>query len=185
MKKTISMLLAVLMAAIAVCSFSVIGFADETAANDDPVDSFVTEAPKTEATKAPVTEAPKTEAPKTEAPKTEAPKTEAPKAEDSTATSEDAAKDALDQFISGLLTTKSAAEVSKENEAEEIVTAKPGVTFIDDGEETTKAAPATTAKKPAKVESNIPSTGSSAVPAIALLALAAGTVAVIKTKKED
>lgn len=44
----------------------------------------------------------------------------------------------------------------------------------------------TTTKKPASVDSTIPSTGSGiVVPAIALLALAAGTVAVIKTKKED
>ena len=44
----------------------------------------------------------------------------------------------------------------------------------------------TTTKKPAKVDTTIPSTGSGVVvPAIALLALAAGTVAVIKTKKED
>ena len=159
MKKTISMLLAVLMAAIAVCSFSVIGFADEPE-NDDPVDAFVTEATTAAATKAPET-------------------TKAPEATSAVETT----KDPLSDFISGLLTTKSAEEVSKENEAEEIVTAKPGVTFIDDGETTAKA-PATT-KKPAKVESNIPSTGSSVVPVIALLALAAGTVAVVKTKKED
>ena len=44
----------------------------------------------------------------------------------------------------------------------------------------------TTTKKPANVDTTIPSTGSGiVVPAIALLALAAGTVAVIKTKKED
>ena len=177
MKKTVSMLLAVIMAAIAVCSFSVIGFADETVANDDPVDSFVTEA-----TKAPVTEA-ATKAPATEA-ATKAPEaTNAPEA--STAASEETTKDPLQNFIESILTTKSAEEVSKENEAEEAVTGVPGQTAIDDGKETTKAAPATTAKKPAKVESNIPSTGSSVVPVIALLALAAGTVAVVKTKKED
>lgn len=176
MKKTISMLLAVLMAAVAVCSFSVIGFADETAAaNDDPVDAFVTEA--TKAPEVTVTKAPEVTVPDVTV--TKAPETSVPAAE---ATTEDPLKDFIDSILAS--TTKSAAEVSKENEAEEIVTAKPGVTFIDDGEETTKA-PATT-KKPAKVESNIPSTGSSVVvPAIALLALAAGTVAVVKTKKED
>ena len=74
-------------------------------------------------------------------------------------------------------------DVSADNEAEPTVTRDPSQTYIDDGDETTKA-PATT-KKPAKVESSIPSTGSTIVPAVALLALAAGVVAVVKTKKED
>ena len=175
MKKTISMLLAVLMAAVAVCSFSVIGFADETtaAANDDPVDSFVTEATKAPATEA-ATKAPATTEAATKAPET----TKAPEA-----TAEATTEDPLKDFINSILTTKSAEEVSKENEAEEIVTRAPGQTVVVDNDETTKAPVAT--KKPAKVESNIPSTGSSFVPAIALLALAAGTVAVVKTKKED
>lgn len=44
----------------------------------------------------------------------------------------------------------------------------------------------TTTKKPAAVDTTIPSTGSGiVVPAIALAVLAAGTVAVIKTKKDD
>ncbi|MBQ2973513.1 MAG: hypothetical protein IJE19_04085 [Clostridia bacterium] len=171
MKKTISMFLAVLMAAIAVCTFSVIGFADEADANDDPVDNFVTEATTAAAT----TKAPETTAAAT----TKAPETTTAVA--GTTAAAETTTNVIDNIL-GLLTTKTAEEVSKENEAEEIVTAKPGVTFIDDGE-TTKA-PATT-KKPAKVESNIPSTGSTVVPVIALLALAAGTVAVVKTKKED
>ena len=167
MKKTVSMLLAVLMAAIAVCTFGVSAFADETtvAANDDPVDNFVTEAPTTAApttaapTAAPTTAAPTTAAPSTAAPTTAAPTTAAPS------------------------TTKSIAEKQSELDAEEVVTRDPSAPapIID---ETTNAAPATT-KKPAKVESNIPSTGSTVVPVIALLALAAGTVAVVKTKKED
>lgn len=179
MKKTISMLLAVLMAAVAVCSFSVIGFADETtaAANDDPVDSFVTEATKAPATEA-ATKAPATTEAATKAPEATAEATKAPEA-----TAEATTEDPLKDFINSILTTKSAEEVSKENEAEEIVTRAPGQTVVVDNDETTKAPVAT--KKPAKVESNIPSTGSSFVPAIALLALAAGTVAVVKTKKED
>ena len=60
------------------------------------------------------------------------------------------------------------------------VTLAPGQTSYE-GQDT-----ATTTKKPAAVDNTIPSTGSGVVvPAIALLALAAGTVAVIKTKKED
>ncbi|MBQ2903099.1 MAG: hypothetical protein IJE48_01745 [Clostridia bacterium] len=153
MKKTVSMLLAVLMAAIAVCTFGVSAFADETtaaAANDDPVDNFVTEAPTTAA---PTTAAATTAAATTAAPTTAAPST-----------------------------TKSIAEKQSELDAEATVTRDPSKHYIEDDE--TTAAPATT-KKPAKVESNIPSTGSTVVPVVALLALAAGTVAVVKTKKED
>ena len=63
---------------------------------------------------------------------------------------------------------------------DETVTLKPGETAYEGQGNTT------TTKKPAKVDTTIPSTGSGVVvPAIALLALAAGTVAVIKTKKED
>ena len=168
MKKTVSMLLAVLMAAIAVCTFGVSAFADETtaaAANDDPVDNFVTEAPTTAApttaaatTAAATTAAPTTAAATTAAATTAAPTTAAPS------------------------TTKSIAEKQSELDAEATVTRDPSKHYIEDDE--TTAAPATT-KKPAKVESNIPSTGSTVVPVVALLALAAGTVAVVKTKKED
>lgn len=63
---------------------------------------------------------------------------------------------------------------------DETVTLKPGETAYEGQGNTT------TTKKPAAVDTTIPSTGSGiVVPAIALLALAAGTVAVIKTKKED
>ena len=55
--------------------------------------------------------------------------------------------------------------------------------YVDPDEKITKA---TTKKAPAKVDSSIPSTGSEIlVPAVALLALAAGTVAVVKTKKDN
>lgn len=51
---------------------------------------------------------------------------------------------------------------------------------------TAKVTTATTKKAPAVVETYIPSTGSAAVvPAIVLLALSAGTVAVVKTKKDN
>ena len=179
MKKTVSMLLAVLMAAIAVCTFGVSAFADETTvvANDDPTDAFVTEAPTAAPTAAP-TEAPATTAAPTAAP-TEAPAT--------TAASAEATTNIVDG-IGGLL---GSVGITTPEELESILNAAPvvtlpeGVTAIDEGDTTAApAAPATT-KKPAKVESNIPSTGSTVVPVIALLALAAGTVAVVKTKKED
>ena len=55
--------------------------------------------------------------------------------------------------------------------------------YVDPDEKITKA---TTKKAPAKVDSSIPSTGSEIlVPAVALLALAAGAVAVVKTKKDN
>lgn len=174
MKKTFSMILAVIMAAVVACTFSVIGFADETTTNDDPVDNFVTTTEAT--TKAATTAAPATT---TTAPATTA-ATTAPATTSAETTSTETTTSIIDGILGMLSTT---VDVSKDNEAEEIVTRVPGQTVIDDGDETT-AAPATT-KKPAKVESSIPSTGSSIVPAVALLALAAGVVAVVKTKKED
>ncbi len=165
MKKTFSMLLAVIMAAIAVCTFSVIGFADEPTTNDDPVDNFVTEATTKEATTK------------------EATTKEATTVAATTAVATTANGETTTSIIDGILGMLTTTDVSAENEAEPTVTRDPSQTYIDEGDETTKA-PATT-KKPAKVESSIPSTGSSIVPAVALLALAAGTVAVVKTKKED
>lgn len=174
MKKTFSMILAVIMAAVAACTFSVIGFADETTTNDDPVDNFVT---TTEAT----TKASTTKEATTAAATTTATTAAATTAVATTANGE-TTTNIIDGILGGLLSTTNNADVSKENESAPIVTRDPSQTYIDDGDETTK--PATT-KKPAKVESSIPSTGSSIVPAVALLALAAGAVAVIKTKKED
>lgn len=173
MKKTFSMLLAVIMAAIAVCTFSVIGFADETTTNDDPVDNFVTTTEAT--TKAPET----TKAATTAAATTAAATTAAATTAVATTANGETTTNIIDGII-GMLTT---TDVAADNEAEPTVTRDPSQTYIDDSDETTK--PATT-KKPAKVESSIPSTGSGViVPAVALLALAAGTVAVVKTKKED
>ncbi|MGN0572645.1 MAG: hypothetical protein ACI4IX_01780 [Acutalibacteraceae bacterium] len=160
MKKTVSLLLAVIFAAIAVCTFAVSAFA-EPEDTDTPVVSTEgwvdpTEAPSTDA---PSTDAPSTDAPSTDAPSSEAPSTDAPSTEASSDTNTTGTTLADDTPVDGGSTTA-----------------------IDDG--TTKA-PATT-KKPAVVDTVIPSTGSSVlVPAVALLALAAGTVAVIKTKKDN
>ncbi len=171
MKKTVSMLLAVIMAAIAVCSFSVIGFAEP---NDDPEDfntTVATAAPTTEAT---------TAAPVTTEEATTAASVETTTAVAGTTVAEGTTKNPLEGIL-GMLTTTNLSDVLA---SEPVVTRDPSQTYIDEGDATTKA-PATT-KKPAKVESSIPSTGSAVVvPAIALLALAAGTVAVVKTKKED
>lgn len=162
MKKTVSLLLAVLIAAIGMCTFATSAFADETttAANDDPTDSWAT-------TEAPTTAAPTTAA-TTAAPTTAAPTTAATTAATTT------------EPVAGTTVTTAATTAGTTAE-DKVVTRAPGQTVIDEGE--TKP---TTTKKPAKVDTDIPSTGSSiVVPAIALLALATGTVAVIKTKKED
>lgn len=171
MKKTVSMLLAVIMAAIAVCSFSVIGFAEP--ANDDP-EAFNTTVATTEAT----TEATTAEATTEEA--TTVVSAETTSAVAGTTAAEGTTKNPLEGVL-GVLTTANLEDLLA---SVPVVTRDPSQTYIDEGNATTKA-PATT-KKPAKVESSIPSTGSAVVvPAIALLALAAGTVAVVKTKKED
>lgn len=82
-------------------------------------------------------------------------------------------------------TTKAAEDSSTTTKAEtttELVgTLAPGQTAYEGQGDENK----TTTKKPAAVDTTIPSTGSGiVVPAIALAVLAAGTVAVIKTKKE-
>lgn len=76
-----------------------------------------------------------------------------------------------------------AADTTKAETTTELIgTLKPGETAYEGQGDENK----TTTKKPAAVDTTIPSTGSGiVVPAIALAVLAAGTVAVIKTKKED
>ena len=86
-------------------------------------------------------------------------------------------------------TTKADETTTKKDEtttvADVTATQKPGETAYE-GQDKEDPAGATTTKKPASVDTTIPSTGSGiVVPAIALAVLAAGTVAVIKTKKED
>ena len=153
MKKTISLVLAVLFAAIAVCTFAISAFADNNGNagannNDDltgPTDpTTATTAAATTTTTAAATT------------------TTAASGETTTA--------------AGTTTTTKAADVTKTN--------PDGKTnYVDPAENSTKA---TTKKAPAKVDSSIPSTGSEIlVPAVALLALAAGTVAVVKTKKDN
>ena len=83
---------------------------------------------------------------------------------------------------SGSTTTTVAASdtssTTKDNDP--TVTLAPGQTSYD-GQDTS-----TTTKKPANVDTTIPSTGSGiVVPALALLAIAASSAIVIKSKKED
>ena len=153
MKKTISLVLAVLFAAIAVCTLAISAFAapeasTTTTTNDDaqgPTD------PTTATTAAATTT-------------TTAAATTTTTASDNTTTS------------AGTTATTKVADVTKTNPNGQ-------TNYVDPDEKITKA---TTKKAPAKVDSSIPSTGSeSLVPAVALLALAAGTVAVVKTKKDN
>lgn len=152
MKKTISLVLAVLFAAIAVCTLAISAFAapeasTTTTTNDDaqgPTD------PTTTTTAAATT--------------TTTAATTTTTASDKTTTA------------AGTTATTKAADVTKTNPNGQ-------TNYVDPDEKITKA---TTKKAPAKVDSSIPSTGSEIlVPAVALLALAAGTVAVVKTKKDN
>ena len=172
MKKTVSMLLAIIVAAIAICTFATTAFAnpDETTAstavlitdpNDGRLEVTTTTKPTTTTTK---------------------PTTTTTTAAPSTTTTTAAPASSTEAS-----STEATVTTTKEATTEKIHTLPAGVTVIDEG--TTKA-PATakpaTTKKPAANVSAIPNTGSSAVaPVIALLALAAGAVAVVKTKKED
>ena len=153
MKKTISLVLAVLFAAIAVCTLAISAFAapeasTTTTTNDDkqgPTDptTATTAAATTTTTAAATTTTTASNKPTTSA---------------------------------GTTATTKVADVTKTNPNGQ-------TNYVDPDEKITKA---TTKKAPAKVDSSIPSTGSEIlVPAVALLALAAGTVAVVKTKKDN
>lgn len=153
MKKTISLVLAVLFAAIAVCTFAISAFAapeasTTTTTNDDA------QGPTEPTTAAPTTAAPTT----------------------TTASGETTTGSDKTTTAAGTTATTKAADVTKTNPNGQ-------TNYVDPAEKITKA---TTKKAPAKVDSSIPSTGSDIlVPAVALLALAAGTVAVVKTKKDN
>lgn len=153
MKKTISLVLAVLFAAIAVCTLAISAFAapeasTTTTTNDDA------QGPTEPTTAAPTTAAPTT----------------------TTASGETTTGSDKTTTAAGTTATTKAADVTKTNPNGQ-------TNYVDPAEKSTMA---TTKKAPAKVDSSIPSTGSEIlVPAVALLALAAGTVAVVKTKKDN
>lgn len=164
MKKTISLVLAVLFAAIAVCTFAISAFADNNAnagadtganagANAGANDNDDVQGP-TDPTTA-----------------TTAATTTTTVAATTTTTASGETTTAA-----GTTATTKAADVTKTNPNGQ-------TNYVDPAEKSTMA---TTKKAPAKVDSSIPSTGSEIlVPAVALLALAAGTVAVVKTKKDN
>ncbi len=166
MKKTIALMLAML---FALCAFATTAFADET----------TTEAKETTtvADKETTTNDDKTgdgfdETTTVKETTTKAADTTTTTVADSTTTTK--AGDTTTTTVAGNTTTTT----------ELVGTLAPGQTAYDGQDQEGKVT--TTKKTPAKVESAIPSTGSGiVVPAIALAVLAAGTVAVIKTKKED
>ncbi len=156
MKKMIALMLAML---FAVCAFATTAFADETTT----VKADETTTVKTETT--------------TNDDKNDGfDETTTAKADETTTKADET-------------TTKADETTTKKDEtttvADVTATQKPGETAYE-GQDKEDPAGATTTKKPASVDTTIPSTGSGiVVPAIALAVLAAGTVAVIKTKKED
>lgn len=153
MKKTISLMLAVLIAAVAICTLAMSAFA-APGDDDDPVNDPGMTVSTTETTTATTTATTTTET-TTKADET----TSTTKADETTATT----------------ATTTTPDVTKTMAASQ-------TNYVDPDENSTKS----TTKAPAKVDNAIPSTGSSVVvPAIALLALAAGTVAVVKTKKDN
>lgn len=157
MKKTISLVLAVLFAAIAVCTFAISAFAAPEA-----LTTTTTKAADNDDVPGPTEPTTATTAAATTT--TTAAATTTTTASDKTTTS------------AGTTATTKVADVTKTNPNGQ-------TNYVDPDEKITKA---TTKKAPAKVDSSIPSTGSEIlVPAVALLALAAGTVAVVKTKKDN
>ena len=169
MKKTIALVLAMM---FALCAFATTAFADN------------------ETTTAATTAAPSTTAATSAAPTTTQKSDDVTDGFDSTtaaattaaattaASTTAAATTAAGTTAAG--TTAASTTAVSTSAPDVTVTLAPGQTSYE-GQDTS-----TTTKKPASVDTTIPSTGSSiVVPAVALLALAAGTVAVIKTKKED
>jgi len=160
MKKTIALMLAML---FAVCAFATTAFAETTTAAETTTEKVETTTEKVETTT-------------NDDPDDGFNTTTTAKADETTTAKADETTTAKAD------TTTTTAKTETTTAADVTATLAPGETAYEgQGSETTA-----TTKKPAKVDTTIPSTGSGiVVPAIALAVLAAGTVAVIKTKKED
>ena len=174
MKKTATVIISAILALMMVCTISVIGFAKVV---DESTTAPTTKA--TDTTKAADT----TKATPTTDPQN-AKNSTTKKAEESTTkkSAEDLLKD-LSSAVDKLGSTTLPNSVTEDNA--DVVTNPSGVTAVQDDDATSKAAVSST-RKAAAVSSRVPNTGSSVVaPVVALLALAAGTVAVVKTKKNE
>ncbi len=171
MKKTTSLIIAVVIALTAICTVSVMAFAKTVEITEAPATSASAAADSTSSTKAPATTDPQN-----------AKNTTATTKAASTKSPADIIAD-LSSAVDKLGSTTLPNKPTEDNG--DVVTNPSGVTAVDDSGDTTKAAVSST-RKAAPVSGRVPNTGSSiAVPAIAVLALLAGTVAVVKTKKNE
>ncbi len=169
MKKTTSLIIAVVIALTAICTVSVMAFAKTVEITEASTTSAA--ADSTSSTKAPATTDPQN-----------AKNTTATTKAASTKSPADIIAD-LSSAVDKLGSTTLPNKPTEDNG--DVVTNPSGVTAVDDSGDTTKAAVSST-RKAAPVSGRVPNTGSSiAVPAIAVLALLAGTVAVVKTKKNE
>ena len=167
MKKTTSLIIAVVIALTAICTVSVMAFAKTVEITEASTTSAA--ADSTSSTKAPATTDPQN-----------AKNTTATTKAASTKSPADIIAD-LSSAVDKLGSTTLPNKPTEDNG--DVVTNPSGVTAVDDSGDTTKAAVSSTR---APVSGRVPNTGSSiAVPAIAVLALLAGTVAVVKTKKNE
>jgi hypothetical protein len=186
MKKSLSVILAVMFALAALFTISVVAFADDAQA---PVVEPKAEEKAPETTvAAPTTAAPTTAKPaETRAPSGRDALTATSKAETTTAANISEAINNLSSAIDTLNTTTTLPNKVTEDRAETVVNDETA--YEGQGNETSAATSVkvvSTTKKAAAVNKYVPNTGSNAVvPAVALLALAAGVAAVVKTKKEE
>ena len=192
MKKSVSVVIAILLTLAAVLTVSVAAFAAEispetatTKAAEVTVPTVVATTPTTAAAKPATTLDPRRADEATSA---------SIKADNEAA--EKAAKEASSRLAEiqkqiENMSTKPATTLPNSTKLDdaEVVPLADGQTAIYDGPETTAkgaGSGAKTTKKAAAVSTRVPNTGSSAiVPAFAVLALIAGTVAVVKTKKNE
>ena len=186
MKKSLSLVLAVIFALAAIFAVSTMVFAGGADAGaDSSADTPAADAPKADT---PAADAPKeTEKvvtrPANDRDATEK-STEASKSNDTSSASVNGLSQ-LESLVSKLdSSTNTTIPNSAKDDDAPVVTNPAGQTaFVNDD---TSAAAANTTKAPAVVSTYVPKTGSTAaVPAIAILALLAGTAAVVAVKKND
>lgn len=187
MKKTLSIVIAVMLTLAAIFTLSIAAFAAEVAVDKEDTPKSA----ETPAIAPPTTAAPVTAAPTTADARANFQKEYASKAaeEASSKKAAEAASKAVEELSKQVasLTTKATLVNKTEEDNAPIVTNAPGQTAIYDEPETAAAGKTPTkAATKAAVSTRVPNTGSSAiVPAFAVLALLAGTVAVVKTKKSE
>lgn len=186
MKKSVSVILAVMFALAALFTVSVVAFADD--AKTPVVEPKAEEKAPETTVAAPTTAAPTTAKPaETRAPSGRDALTATSKAtETTTAANISEAINNLSSAINSLSTTTTLPNKPTEDNAE--IVENNETVYEGQGSESseTSVKVVSTTRKAAAVNKYVPNTGSNAVvPAVALLALAAGVAAVVKTKKEE